>query len=150
MNDYKKHLVIANETIAGHNLHKQIGDMVAEGGEILVVAPALSSRLEYLFSDVDEPRVHAKERLTESLKLMAEDGIQADGAVGDSNPVRAFQDAVAVFEPDAVVVSTHPEGRSHWLENGVIEKIKSHTEIPVTHVVVDMTAQEAELHVGAA
>lgn len=143
MSNYKRLLVIANETIAGKNLHRQISEMVDADGQILVVAPALSSRLEYLFSDVDEPREHAKERLTASLELMAADGLTADGAVGDSNPVRAMEDAIAVFDPEAIVVSTHPLEHSHWLEHGVIEKAKAHTDLPVTHVVVDLAAQEA-------
>jgi hypothetical protein len=49
-----------------------------------------------------------------------------------------------------VVVSTHPEGRSHWLENKVVEKIEARTELPVTHVVVDMNAQESQQQISAA
>jgi hypothetical protein len=143
MNDYKRLLVIANETIAGTTLHRQLKEMIAEDGEILVVSPALSSRLEYLFSAVDEPRSQAKERLEKSLELMAAEGLKAQGAVGDASPVQAMEDAIAVFEPDAVVVSTHPPERSHWIEIGVVEKMRSHTDLPVKHVVVDLTAQEA-------
>jgi GABA permease len=148
MSNYKRLLVIANETIAGKNLHQQIREMIDEGGEILVVAPALGSRLEYLFSAVDEPRAHAKERLAASLESMAADGLNADGAVGDANPVQAMKDAIAVFEPDAVVVSTHTPERSNWIENGVVDKIKSNTDLPVTHVVVDLAAQEAGAPAG--
>lgn len=148
MSNYKRLLVIANETIAGKNLHEQIAEMIADDGEILVVAPALGSRLEYLFSAVDEPRAHAKERLTASIESMAADGLTADGAVGDANPVQAMKDAVAVFEPDAVVVSTHTPERSNWIENGVVEKIKAQTDLPVTHVVVDLVAEEAATPAG--
>lgn len=137
-------LVVANETIAGPDLHQQILEMANPGAAIKVVAPALSSRLKYAFSDVDGPREEARQRLESSLALMTQSGIGASGDVGDADPVRAFEDAVALFEPDAVVVSTHPEGRSNWLENGVIEKIRSRTELPVTHVVVDLEAASSE------
>jgi hypothetical protein len=150
MSSYQRLLVIANETIAGKSLHERIRGMVAEDGTVTVVAPALSSKLEYVLSDVDGPREHARERLDKSLELMAQDGIDASGEVGDANPVRAFKDAVAVFHPDAVIVSTHPEGRSHWLENQVVEKIEAATDLPVTHVVVDMAAQSAEQRIAAA
>lgn len=137
-------LVIANETTAGRKLHRQITEMCSETAKVMVVAPALSSRLKYVFSDVDGPREQARARLDDSLEALAAAGIRAEGEVGDANPVTAFQDAVAVFEPDAVVVSTHPEGRSNWLENGVVERIREHTSLPVAHVVVDLAAQEAE------
>ncbi|MGH2906514.1 MAG: hypothetical protein ACRDKI_07060 [Solirubrobacterales bacterium] len=147
---YERLLVIANETIAGSGLHRQIRDMLTEGGKVLVVAPALSSRLKYVFSDVDGPRAQAQERLDRSLELLAASGIRARGEVGDVNPVRAFEDEVALFEPDAVLVSTHPEGRSHWLENHIVEKIEAKTDLPVTHVVVDLTAEEAAARIAAA
>lgn len=136
-------LVIANETIAGADLHHQIAEMANEGAEVTVVAPALSSRLKYAFSDVDGPREEAQQRLDSSIALMATSGIKASGEVGDANPVRAFEDAVALYEPQAVVVSTHPKGRSNWLEADVVEKIRGRTDLPVTHVVVDLERAEA-------
>lgn len=135
-------LVIANETIAGAGLHARIKEMLADDGEVLVIAPALSSRIRYIFSDVDEAREKAFERLKESLALLEKSGIKADGGIGDADPVRAFEDGVAVFEPDAVLVSTHPEGRSNWLENKVVDKIRERTRLPVAHEVVDLNAAE--------
>jgi hypothetical protein len=41
-----------------------------------------------------------------------------------------------------VLVSTHPEGRSNWIEKGVVEKIQGKTDLPVEHVVVDITVAE--------
>lgn len=140
---FERILVIANETIAGPDLHRQISDLAEEGGHVVVVAPALSSRLKYAFSDVDGPREQAQQRLDDSLALLAMAGIRAEGEVGDASPVRAFEDAVAIHEPDAVIISTHPEGRSNWLEHGVVEKIRDRTELPVTHVVVDMETATA-------
>ena len=45
------------------------------------------------------------------------------GDVGDGDPVQAVEDAIVSFTPDEIVVSTHPEGRSNWLEHGVVEAI---------------------------
>jgi hypothetical protein len=141
---YKKLLVIANETIAGAGLHHHIRELIADGGRVIIVAPALSSRLKYVFSDVDEPRSEAQERLDASIALLHESGIEAEGVVGDANPVVAFEDAVAIYGPDGVLVSTHPEGRSNWIEKGIVEKIESKTDLPVEHVVVDITADAPE------
>lgn len=144
MGDYRRLLVVANETLAGRRLLDEIKELIGPGATVRVVAPALSSRLQYVLSDVDEPRAEAQKRLDRSLELLSESGIPATGTVGDANPVRAFKDEEAMFEPDVVMVSTHPVGRSHWLENDVVEKIKEATDVPVVHVVVDLAAEEAE------
>ncbi|MGH2959519.1 MAG: hypothetical protein ACRDKE_07920, partial [Solirubrobacterales bacterium] len=91
---YQRLLVIANETIAGKGLHDHIRELTADGGRVIIIAPALSSRLKYVFSDVDQPREEAHERLIASIELLRESGIDAEGEVGDPNPVRAFEDAV--------------------------------------------------------
>lgn len=146
---FKRLLVIANETIAGRELHAHIRELVEQGGRVIIVAPALSSRLQYILSDIDAPRERARERLDASIALLRESGVDAEGEVGDANPVRAFEDAVAVFEPDGVLVSTHPAGRSHWLERGEVEKIRAKTDLPVEHVEVDLAAQGAEAQLSA-
>jgi hypothetical protein len=37
-----------------------------------------------------------------------------------------------------VIISTHPEGRSHWLERGVVAAARERFALPITHVVVDL------------
>lgn len=141
---FNRVLVIANETVAGRKLLDTIKATAADGAEVKVVCPALSSRLKFMLSDVDGPRAEAQERLDRSLTMLDEAGVKATGEIGDGNPLRAFRDQAAIFEPDAVVVSTHPEGRSNWLESRVVDKIQAETDAPVTHVVVDIAAEEAE------
>ena len=138
----RKVLVIANETVAGRELMDAVKQR-AEGGEVLVVAPALNSRLRHLFADVDKARESAEERLHESLKHLEDAGIHARGAVGDSDPVRAMGDALFEFDADEIVISTHPPGRSHWMEKGVVERARQETDVPITHVVVDLERVEA-------
>jgi hypothetical protein len=41
------------------------------------------------------------------------------------------------------VVSTHPPGRSHWLEQGVVETARMRYDVPVTHVVVDLETERS-------
>ncbi len=43
-----------------------------------------------------------------------------------------------MFAADEIVVSTHPAGRSNWLEHGVVERAKERFDLPITHVVVDL------------
>ncbi len=71
-------------------------------------------------------------------------GMTARGEIGDSDPVQAIDDALRTFGPDEIVISTHPEGRSNWLERGVVEHARERFDVPVTHVVVDLQAAVAE------
>ena len=43
-----------------------------------------------------------------------------------------------LFRPNEMVVSTHPEGRSNWLERGVVSALRERYDVPLTHVVVDL------------
>ena len=46
---------------------------------------------------------------------------------------------------DEIIISTHPEGRSNWLERGVVERARERFTVPVTHVVVDLEREQEEV-----
>jgi predicted TIM-barrel enzyme len=106
--------------------------------EVLVVTPALNSPLKHWVSDEDGARSAAQERLEESLSKLADAGVQARGEVGDGDPLQAIEDALRTFGADEIIISTHPEGRSNWLERGVVENARERFAVPITHVVVDL------------
>jgi hypothetical protein len=144
--DERRILVIANETVAGDTLHSMIRRK-SEGyrANVLVVAPAQPSPLQHLASDDDPGRKAARERLDESLAKLRAEGLSAKGHVGDPDPVQAIEDALRTFGPDEVIISTHPEGRSHWLERGVVEHARERFAVSITHVVVDLEAHSSEV-----
>jgi GABA permease len=131
-------LVVANETVGGSQLLDTIRERIAgRDARVLVVCPALNSPLRHWASDEDDARAQAQQRLDASLEAMQGAGIQASGEIGDGDPIQAIEDALRTFRPDELVVSTHPPGKSHWLERGVVEKARERFALPVTHVVVD-------------
>jgi GABA permease len=134
-------LVVANETVGGPELLSEIRER-SEGraARVLVVCPALNSPLRHWVSDEDQARAAAQARLDESLTSMRAAGLDATGEIGDGDPIQAIEDAVRTFQPDELIISTHPAGRSHWLERGVVEKARERFELPVTHVVVELDA----------
>jgi hypothetical protein len=136
----RKILVIANETVGGAELLSLLGTK-AEGvdEEMLLVCPALNSRVRTWTSDEDPARAEAQERLDASLEQLSAAGVSARGEIGDGDPLQALEDALREFPADEIVVSTHPPGRSHWLEQGVVEQARHRYDVPVTHVVVDIT-----------
>ena len=49
-----------------------------------------------------------------------------------------MEDALRTFGADEIVISTHPEGRSNWLERGVVSSARERYAVPIHHVVVDL------------
>jgi hypothetical protein len=139
-------LVIANETVQGGALRDRIAEK-SKGfrTQVLVVTPALNSPLRHWVSDEDGARDDAAARLAASLSALEAAGIQARGEVGDPDPVQALDDACRMFGPDEIIISTHPEGRSHWLETGVVQRAKERVDVPITHVVVDLSAESGQV-----
>jgi hypothetical protein len=142
--DERRILVIANETVAGRALREAV-EAAAEGyrANVLVVSPALNSPLRHWASDEDQARAAAEERLRRSIAELERLGISARGEVGDADPVQAIEDALRTFGADVIVISTHPEGRSNWLERGVVTSARERFAVPITHVVVDLDAEAA-------
>ena len=136
--DRRRVVVVANETVAGRALRDEIVHRAGTGAEVLVVAPALNSRLRHWTSDEDRARSQAQERLDASLAALEAEGIHAQGRVGDDDPLQALEDALRTFGADEIIVSTHPPGRSNWLERGVVRRVRELYECPVAHVVVDV------------
>ena len=144
--DVRRILVVANETVGGEPLREEIRQR-SEGHEeeVLVVCPALNSPLKHWASDEDDARAAAQQRLDRSLQRLRSLGIEAEGKVGDAEPLQAIEDALRQFGADEIIISTHPEGRSHWLERGIVEGARERFAVPVTHVVVDLEAEREEV-----
>ncbi len=132
-------LVVANETVEGEELLAEIQRLVGgRDADVHVVCPALNSKLRHWTSDEDGARVAAQSRLEGSLARLRAAGLVASGEVGDADPVQAVEDSLRVFAADEIVLATHPPGRSHWLERGVVDAVRHRFVVPVTHVVVDL------------
>ena len=140
-------LVVANETVGGRTLRSMILEKSLDVREkVLVVTPALNSPLKHWASDEDDARAAAQERLDASLAELAAAGVHARGEVGDGDPLQAVEDALRTFGADEIIISTHPEGRSNWLERGVVEKARERFAVPITHVVVDLEREQEVVH----
>ncbi len=140
--DEKRILVVANETVAGGALRDAIRAAAAEGpAQVLVVVPALNTPLKHWLSDEDHARAAAEERLSRSVGELERHGIASRGEVGDADPLQAMEDALRTFGADLIIVSTHPEGRSNWLERGVVSGARERFAVPIEHVVVDLEAE---------
>jgi hypothetical protein len=140
-------LVVANETVAGQPLIDAVRRR-AEGEDedlhVHVICPQNQPRHGYVIYD-EHVRDAAENRLRMTLALLREAGIEADGDVVDPDPYSAVMDALGEEDYDEIVVSTHPETRSGWLRQGLVDRLHRATRRPVEHVVVDLDAERDDV-----
>lgn len=129
-------LALVSEPVSGDALRAAIGDR-AEDAEVLVVAPALNSPLRFWMSDPDPAIERAEAVQEETVERMEEEGVDAAGDTGESDPVLAIQDALTTFAADEIVLFTHPDGKRNWLEEGVVGEVEERFGLPVAHIVVE-------------
>jgi len=73
--------------------------------------------------------------LGEALEDLREAGLEADGSVGNADPILAVTDVWDPKKYDEIIVSTLPMRFSKWLHAGLPERIGKLTDAPVTHIV---------------
>ena len=130
-------LALVSEPVSGEALKRAVGGERAKAAEVLVVAPALNSRWRFLTSDSDEAIARAEEVQEETVERMDEEGIDAAGDTGESDPLLAIQDALQTFEADEIVVFTHPDSQRNWLEDGLVDDAKERFDKPIRQLVIE-------------
>ena len=129
-------LVVANRTCPCPVLLDEVARRVSDAPiDVLVVVPALNTRLRHWLSDIDAAVTRAHDRLAVALADLRTRGVSARGEVGDANPLVAIDDALAHFPAVEIVIATLPAGQSNWLERGLIDKARARFDVPVTHLV---------------
>ena len=83
--------------------------------------------------------------LTEALDDLHEAGLEAQGSVGNADPILAVTDAWDPKKYDEIIVSTLPMRFSKWLHAGLPERISKLTDAPVSHVVSEPPKPEPEV-----
>jgi GABA permease len=140
--------VVANETVAGKSLIDALRSRAAHGPiRVTVICPQNEPRAGFVVY-ADSRRSSADRRLRRTLDLLHEAGIAARGAVVDPDPLQAIKDAIYEYDPDEIIISTHPgELKSSWLRANLIERARKVTDKPVDHVVVDLESPRERAHV---
>jgi hypothetical protein len=141
----KRILVVANETVAGKPLIDAVKRR-AEGEDVQVhvISPQNQPKHGYVVYE-DHVRDAAQNRLEMTIALLREAGIEAEGEVMDPDPYAAVMDALGEQDYDEIVVSTHPETRSGWLRQGLVDRLQRAARRPVEHVVVDLDAERDDV-----
>ena len=141
--------MLANETVGAPELLRELHRIDADGRATYFVCvpanPVDTGQAEQTGAAfVWEATVKAAQRrLDETLAALTENGLHAEGALGDYRPLTALTTAAARFQPDRIVISTHRPEHSAWLGQDVVTRARAQFDVPVTHIVAHSATAQA-------
>jgi hypothetical protein len=136
----RRYLVVANQTLGGGALIKKIRACLDEGPCRFHISVPATPRAGQLTWTEGEATAIAQDRLDRALARFRDIGAEADGEVGDKDPILAIGDALQDGQFDEIILSTLPQGISRWLKLDLPSRVASHFNIPVTHLVSEPEA----------
>ena len=123
-------LVVANVTATSQELLAALSERAKRDRcrfTVVVPAPVAGS----------VGRAAAQHSLDEALQKLRAAGIEAEGVIGDHDPLGAVADN---FDPklhDEIVICTLPTGVSKWLQVDLPHRVERATDAKVTHVIAE-------------
>jgi hypothetical protein len=123
-------LVVASQTAASQQLLDALKARAERSSiRVTLVMPAQGPGLS--------GREAMREQLDTALAAMREAGLEADGVIGDANPMDAVAECFDPARHDEAIVCTLPGRSSKWLQHDFPHRVARFTGVPVTHVVAD-------------
>jgi len=145
-----KYLVVANQTLGGDQLMREVRQRAAAGPSSFYVvvpntrsvdvAPASGAPVPPGSAGVGvEEQDHratliAQSRLNQALSQLRAEGLDARGDLGDSEPLTAIGEALAGNQFDEIIISTLPGGISRWLGMDLPSRAERKFKLPVTTI----------------
>lgn len=137
-------LVLAHEGLGGEELATALrADAEERRSQAQIVVPALASPLQRLASATDEEAARAERDLERLLEGARRQGIDANGAVGDSDPRLALEDSLKTFPADEIVVVNPPGAEMGSLERSATARAIEDVPLPVRDLHVSAADREA-------
>jgi GABA permease len=145
----RRYLVIANQTLAEAELSEAIRQRLEAGpSSFFVLVPntdhgdlaARISRSAPLGAPVADATAdhqsteHAQHRLGQLLSDLRGVGAEADGDVGDPDPLKAAEQLLETRQFDEIILSTLPQHLSKWLGMDLPHRLHRHSGLPVTTI----------------
>ena len=139
-------LVLAGEDLANvEELPPGVSTLLHEAGEVFVLSPTKPGRLRWLFSDVDDARHVADERLASILGTLRSAGVPAMGEVGADMPLVAMGDAIRRLHPDHIVCAVGSARHRDWQ---LMERTERDYGVPMTLFELDPAGHPAGSRAG--
>jgi hypothetical protein len=133
--DPRQILVVANQTAYGDELLELIKSRMSAGPcRFTLLVPATPPHEHATWTE-GEARAIARRRMDEALARFRAAGADADGVVGDAQPMRAIDDAMIDRTYDEIILSTLPSGVSRWLKLDLPHRVEQHYDVPITTLI---------------
>jgi len=128
-------LVVTTVPDAGEAVRERVLQHAGGGeAELRVVAPAADvSPLQWLTNDEDAARAEAGEAASRMAGAVGGEA-RVETEVGDSDPVKAIEDALRTFPADEVIVVTPAGEKANWLEADAGRDAAERFNVPVTAI----------------
>jgi hypothetical protein len=128
-------LVVITTGVPEGPLRDLVRSRAGDDAEMLVVAPASEiSRLDWLTNAEDDARDEAASLAAKTAEASPTEDVEA--SVGDSDPLKAIEDALSTFAADEIIVVTRPDDQAGWLEEGTGDTAQARFRLPVTRVTI--------------
>ena len=132
----RRYLVIANQTLATHQLRQELL-LRAEVGQALfhfIVPNTAEDDYSADWSSAEGGIEGARERLRFALAAVRAAGACALGALGDPDPLQAVKLQMQCSNYDEIIVSMLPERSSRWFRQDLPSRIAGAVQVPVTTI----------------
>jgi hypothetical protein len=136
----RRYLIVAHRTLGGDHLIEHVRALREEGPCRFLLLVPVEHPSGHPWTE-GEVNATARKKLQEGLDRFHEEGIIADGEIGDANPVYAVSTVVRREGPEAftgIVLSTLPPGPSRWLHWDVPSRMRREfPHMEITHLVAE-------------
>lgn len=131
-------LVVTTVAVEHSLLREQLRERSGgEEPEVRIVAPAAAvSPLQWLASDEDDARAEAERIAEDAAGAVGDEASVVAAGVGESDPVKAIEDALREWPADEVVVVTARGDDANWLERDAGAHANERFGVPVSHLAV--------------
>src|SRR5438270_2108319 len=120
-------LVLANVTATSDELLQALQARAArEPMSFMLIVPATS---------LGGGRQAAKQQVLDAVERLRAAGLEAEGGIGDGDPMIAVTETWDPRRFDEIVIPTLPSAVSKWLQTDLPHRVAKLTGAPVTHVV---------------
>lgn len=125
-------LVLAPDPVDANTLRHVVGEDIDDARVLVVSAAVNESPLAFWMSDSDEAIADAEDAGADTVTDLREEGVAANSATGEGEPLGALQDALATFPADRIVIFVRAEDDQRYREDDLRGEAQRRFDLPVT------------------
>lgn len=140
MSEYRRILLVVDRTVSDVRVVRPSVRAVVERhpDEVYVIAPILSTRLDWAMNDDAGDIAAAERRLYAILEQLYDQDVEAHGAVGEDDAIlTVIEDVLVGFPADEIIIAIHTDHDRDWRERNLADKIRAHHSQPLTELLVE-------------